>query len=84
MKESIIFNDTLLLVGYGIALLFCLLGIKGREWGRIFSILSVCICMLTTTYALLLGASLYEVGTMLLLFLIMHLSSYGKNGRENK
>ena len=84
MEESIIFNNPLLLVGYGIALIFCVLGIKERVWGYIFPIFSTCICVLTTTYSLLLGASLYEVGTVVLVFLLLNLSVYSKNGRENK
>ncbi|MBQ7323294.1 MAG: hypothetical protein IJW96_01870 [Clostridia bacterium] len=80
MEESIIFNNPLLLVGYGIALIFCVWGIKERIWGYVFPILSACFCVLTTTYALLLGASLYEVGTVVLVFLLLNLSVYAKNG----
>lgn len=84
MTESVIFNDPLLLVGYGIALILCVLGLKGKTWGYVLPTFSACVCMLTTTYALLLGASLYEVGTVLLVFLILNLSVYGQGGRENK
>ena len=51
MKESIIFNDSLLLMGYGIAILFYIIGIKGKVGGYLFPLLSVCFCMITTTYA---------------------------------
>ena len=83
MKESIIFNDSLLLMGYGIAILFYIIGIKGKVGGYLFPLLSVCFCMITTTYALLAGATLYEIGTVLLLLLILNLSVYRKNGRDD-
>lgn len=83
MSESIILNDPLLLIGYGIALVLCVLGIKAKVWGYVFPIVSIIFCVLTNTYGLLKGASLYEIGAVLLVFLFVNMSAYHKDGRDN-
>ena len=80
MSESVIFNTPILLIGYALALGLCILSIKGRIGGYIVPILSVFTCMATTTYALLKGADLYEVGMMVMIFLLLNLSVYRKGG----
>ena len=84
MEESVIFNSPLLLICYGTALLLCVFEIKKRISGYVLPILSALVCLLTTAYALLKGATLYETSTIILIFLIVNLSVYSKNGRENK
>ena len=90
MEESVILNEPLLLVGYGIALLLSMYATKERVGGYIAPILSMLICMLTSVYAFLKAASLYEVGAVLIIFLLMNLSAYKKednegiNGRDKK
>ena len=82
MSESVIFNSPLLLAGYGIALLLCLFSVKGRIGGYVLPIISAFVCVLTTTYALLQGADLYEAGMVIVIFLLINLSVYQKGGEK--
>ena len=82
MSESVIFNTPILLIGYALALGLCILSIKGRIGGYVIPILSAFTCVVTTTYALLKGAGLYEVSMAVMIFLFLNLVVYRKGGEE--
>lgn len=77
MENSVIFNQPLLLILLGIALLLGVFDIKKRASGYILPLLSILITLGTLAYAILLGASLYETATVLMLFAAVNLLSYG-------
>lgn len=93
MGSIIIFSNPLILLGYGAALLIGIYGMWKQIGGFWLPLLSVVCCVLTTTYALVKGASLYEVGLMMIVFVLVNMSVYQKDendeddetdGRENK
>ena len=79
--ESVILSSPFLMILYGVALLLSIIGI--RKKGSIFASLSIIICLLTTGYILLKGATLHEAVVILLLFLAVNLNSFKDKG-ENK
>lgn len=82
MKESVIFNSPLLLIGYGIALLFCVFDLKKHASGMLFPALSVIIFSIVTVTGLLMGADMRETALMILLFLACNLTVYGRGGGQ--
>jgi hypothetical protein len=82
MTDSVIFNSPYLLIGYGIALFFCLFAIKKRGTGYIIPIISILVCMATSAAALLLGSSYFELCVVILVFLFLNI--YATTGRGGK
>ena len=77
MENSVIFNQPLLLILLGIALFISVFDIKKRASGYFLPLLSILITLGMLAYAILLGASLYETATVLMLFAAVNLLSYG-------
>ncbi len=72
MENSVLFNNPVILIGYIVALAIAVVAlIKKPHWS--VSIISVLLFAAVTTYALLLGAPLYEVGAVAALFFIVQL-----------
>ena len=80
MEESVIFNSPGLLLLYCLALVFLALAfiLKSRY---VFSVLSLLTSVGTTAYALLLGSTLWEAATVMMVFWAIHMVFY-KGGRE--
>ncbi len=80
MEGSIIFNDPLLLLLLGIALFLSVFDVLKRSSGYVFPLISILITLGTLTYAMLLGATMYEVATVLMVFAAVNLFSFGAKG----
>ena len=80
MSESVIFNSPFLLTVYLIALILSLVGINKRT-GFLLPILSALIVAGASLYALLLGASVYELAIVLLTFLLINLKNVGRDSK---
>lgn len=78
MESSVIFNEPLLLILLGIALFLSVFDIKRKSSGYVLPLLSILITLCTLAYAMLLGASLYETATVLMIFAAINLLSFGK------
>ena len=76
MADSVILNSPFLLVGFGIALFFCLTDLASRKTGYVFQVISAVTCVIASIAALLLGASLFELCTGILVFLALNLTVY--------
>ena len=72
MSESVIFNSSLILMLYGLALAIDLIGLI-KKTGLFLPVLSGFIVVGTTAYALLNGAGLYEAAFVILIFLLINL-----------
>ena len=72
MSESVIFQSPLFLLIYGIALAVNLLGLT-KKAGFVWLILSALLVIAASAFALLAGAGLYEIVTVLLIFLLINL-----------
>ncbi len=70
--ESVILSSPFLCVLYGLALLLGLIGLRKKK-GMVLSFLSVVLCLSTTFYALIRGATFQEVAIVLLIFLSVNL-----------
>lgn len=79
--ESVILTTPLLVVLYAVALIFGLIGLK-KQAGMVAPSLSVILCLLTSGYALLKGASLFEVAIVLLVFLAVNLLIFMRKGEK--
>ncbi len=86
--ESVILSTPLLWIGYGIALFLCVCEIIKKATGHVFFVLSLILVLGSTIYALILNASYYEVGIVILIFLIInllpHLKGDGSGGEGGK
>ena len=72
MSESVIIHTPLLLILYGLALALNLFDLVKRT-GFLLPVLSAFIAVGASALALLYGASLYETGTVLLIFILINL-----------
>ena len=72
MSEIVILNSPLLLLLYGLALAVNIFDLV-KKTGGILPVLSACLVVGTSAYALLLGAGFYEVATVILAFLLLNL-----------
>lgn len=75
MEDSIIFNSPTLILLYCLALLFLFLTFTFKS-RYVFPLLSLVTVLGTTVYALLLGCSLWEAATVLMIFLFIHMVLY--------
>lgn len=81
MENSVVFGNPIILIEYIIALVVCLFAlIKKTHWA--VSIFAVLVFVAVTTYALLSGASLYEIGAVAALFFAVHIFPLQKKGGE--
>ena len=76
MPESVIFNSPFILIFYLLAFVISLIDFKRRTSGYICTIATAIIFIFNTVYALLLSATLYEVATVTMIFLLLNLLSY--------
>lgn len=77
--ENIILTTPILIILYGIELFLGIISLN-RPTGMILSSISIVLCILTSGYAFLKGASIYEVCIVLLIFLIVNLTIFTKGG----
>lgn len=78
MTESVIVTAPILWIPYGIALLLCVVDLIKRL-GHAVQIITAAIVVGTTVYAVLIGMSLYEATTVMLVFLGVNLISYARH-----
>ena len=71
--ESVILSSPLALFFYGIALFLNLFDRHYRASGGLLTIVSCAVCVGATGYAIILGASLWECATVLLVFLLLNM-----------
>ena len=71
--ESIILSSPLAIFLYGIALFLNLFDRHYRMTGGLLTVLSCAICVGATAYAILIGASLWECATVMLIFLLLNM-----------
>lgn len=81
--ESVILSTPLLWIGYGIALFLCLFEISKKSTGHVFSVISLLLVLGNTVYALILSASYYEAGIVILIFLAINLIPVIKGGGDS-
>jgi hypothetical protein len=79
MKESIILNNPIIIIGFLAALLLCGFALIKKTHFCVM-VLSIFIFVATVTYSLLKGAQLYEVGAVATVFFIINLLLQQKNG----
>ena len=73
MENLVIFVNPLLLCLYGLALALVLFELFSKTTGYVLPLIALAIVIGTTIYALLLGAGLFEVIIILLVFLLINL-----------
>lgn len=71
--ESVILRSPLALLAYGTALFFCLYDRVYKATGWLFTVLSAVLAIAASAYSLILGASLWETATVLLVFLLLNM-----------
>lgn len=71
--ESVIFSSPLALFLYGIALFLNLFDRHYRMTKGFLTIISCAVCVGATAYAIVIGASLWECATVLLVFLLLNM-----------
>ena len=71
--DSVILSSPLTLVLYGIALALNLFDRKFRATKGILTLVSCAVTVLTSGYALTIGAGLWECATVLLIFLLLNM-----------
>ncbi len=78
--NSVILDSPILLALYCAALLLCVADIFKHVFGYALQIVAAAVFVAATAYALLLGASLNELGAVSLLFLGVNLVSFVRHG----
>ena len=73
MNESVILQTPLALVLFGIALALCLFDRHYKATGGVVTLISTALAVGATVYALLMGASLVECATVLMVFLLANM-----------
>lgn len=83
--ESIILNNTATLILTFAALIICVISwfVKNKPVSAILSVASFVCVLAVVTYALLLGAELNEILTVVLLFVFINLFSFVPNRERN-
>lgn len=71
--ESVILQQPLALVLYGAALFLVLFDRAYRATKGVFTLISTAMAAAATAYSLLIGASLWECATVLLVFLMLNM-----------
>ena len=71
--ESVILSSPLAVFLYGIALFCNLFDLRYRMTNGMLTILSCALCLGATAYAIVIGASLWECATALLVFLLLNM-----------
>lgn len=71
--DSVILQTPLALVLYGIALALCLFDRHYKATGGMATLISTALAVVATVYALLMGASLVECATVLMVFLLANM-----------
>jgi len=78
--DSVIFSEPIVWICYGAALFCCVFDLIKKSSGIILPVLSVAFSAAASVCALLLGATLYEVATVILILLSLNLISFIKRG----
>lgn len=73
MEESVILSLPVALLLYGIALFLCLFDRIYKATNGLFTLLSTAVAVGATAYALIMGATLWECCTVLLVFLLLNM-----------
>lgn len=71
--ESVILTSPLALCLYGLALFFNLFDRHYKATKGLLTLLSCGVCVLATAYAIVIGTSLWECATVLLVFLLLNM-----------
>ncbi|MCI9031728.1 MAG: hypothetical protein HFK09_04310 [Clostridia bacterium] len=82
--ESVILTTPVLLLLYAAALALIVFDRVKKASGYIFTALSAAVFCAASAYALLSGARLEEIGTATLVFLVVYLSAFYRQGDEKK
>ena len=73
MNESVILQTPLALVLFGIALALCLFDRHYKATNGVATLISTALAVGATVYAILMGASLVECATVLMVFLLANM-----------
>lgn len=84
MAESVIFNSYILLSGYALAVFLCVFDLIRPSSGYVLPIISATLAVITTIAAILMGAALMEVILVVLIFLALNLTAYGRRGGDGE
>ena len=76
MGESIILSTPLLWLLFGLALILCLYDKSQRATNGLFTAASAVVCVIACAIALILGAGIGEVVTVLLVFLLLGMEGW--------
>lgn len=79
--ESVILTSPVCLIGFILSLTLCIFAIVKKTHVAV-TVLSVAVFVLTVMYALLKGASLYETGSVSVLFFIANVIPLWKEGGD--
>ena len=71
--DSVILSSPLVLVLYGVALFLNLFDRHYKVTRGVMTIISCAVCVWATAYAMIIGASLWECATVLLVFLLLNM-----------
>lgn len=89
--ESVFFTDPVLWIGYGAALFFCIFDAVKKPLHGVFAAISLVLVFIVSAYALIFGATLYELATVFMIFLLLNMGGFfrhggndGKNDGENE
>ncbi len=73
MSESVILQQPLAMILYGIALALCLFDRHYKSTKGMLTLLSTVLAVGATVYAILVGAGLWECATVLMVFLLLNM-----------
>ena len=73
MTDSVILNSPIILILYGVALVILIVGLIWRKTGFIMPVLSAALAVCASAYAVISGAALFEVATVIMIFLAVNL-----------
>ena len=78
--ESVILSTPLLLIGFGLALFFCVFSLIHRSSGYVFPVISVLLTLASVIASVIFGAGGEEIVTVLIIFILLNFSAFGKSG----
>ena len=73
MDNLVILNSPLLLILYGVALAMVIFELITKTTGYVLPLIAFAIVIGATIYALLIGAGLFEVAIVILVFLLLNM-----------
>ncbi len=80
--EGIIFQSPYILGGFVLALVLLIFELKTESTGFILPVISLAISIAVTVYSILCGATLQEITIILMVFVIINITTFKRNGEK--